>query len=60
MHGVWNDHPAQSRIHLICDFLASPVLLDLLARGERDLGSKYPEVRQHFIDMTHRVTATDQ
>jgi len=38
LHGVWNADPAQSRTHLICDFLPTPALLDLLARAERDLG----------------------
>jgi len=38
LHGVWNADPAQSRTHLICDFLTTPALLDLLARAERHLG----------------------
>ncbi|HET7064953.1 MAG TPA: aspartyl/asparaginyl beta-hydroxylase domain-containing protein [Rudaea sp.] len=38
-HGVWNADPERSRTHLICDFLTSPALLDLLARAERDLGT---------------------
>lgn len=49
VHGVWNDHAEQSRIHMICDFLGSPALFELLARGDRDLGRKIPEVREHFI-----------
>jgi hypothetical protein len=39
VHGVWNADPERSRTHLICDFLTSPALLDLLARAERDLGT---------------------
>jgi hypothetical protein len=39
VHGVWNADPQRSRTHLICDFLTSPALLDLLARAERDLGT---------------------
>ena len=39
VHGVWNADPERSRTHLICDFLTSPTLLDLLARAERDLGA---------------------
>ena len=39
VHGVWNADPERSRTHLICDFLTSPHLLDLLARAERDLGT---------------------
>jgi len=38
LHGVWNADAAQSRTHLICDFLSSPALLDLLAHAERNLG----------------------
>jgi len=37
MHGVWNAGE-QPRTHLICDFLGSDALFDLLARAERDLG----------------------
>jgi hypothetical protein len=38
MHGVWNAHESLSRTHLICDFLPTPALLELVARGERELG----------------------
>ena len=44
VHGVWNADPERSRTHLICDFLTSPHLLDLLARAERELGSLEPSV----------------
>ncbi|MBS7456657.1 aspartyl/asparaginyl beta-hydroxylase domain-containing protein [Coralloluteibacterium stylophorae] len=37
LHAVLNDWD-QPRTHLICDFLPDPALLDLLGRGERDLG----------------------
>jgi aspartyl/asparaginyl beta-hydroxylase len=37
-HGVWNADPDTSRLHMICDFLPTPALLDLLARADRDLG----------------------
>jgi aspartate beta-hydroxylase len=45
-HGVWNAHAAQARTHLICDFLGSPALLDLLSRAERDLGARNAQVDQ--------------
>jgi hypothetical protein len=35
LHAARNDHPSASRIHLICDFLPSAQLLELLARAER-------------------------
>lgn len=38
VHGVWNADAARARTHLICDYLSSPALLEMLARGERDLG----------------------
>lgn len=44
LHAVWNAHPSLSRTHLICDFLPSPALLDLLALGERNLGTHLPHV----------------
>lgn len=38
VHGVVNADETQGRIHLICDFLASPALDALLASAERGLG----------------------
>ncbi len=46
-HAVWNMHPSRSRTHLICDFLPSPALLDLLARAERHLGFQRADVEEH-------------
>jgi hypothetical protein len=48
-HGVWNADPQAARTHLICDFLPSPGLLDLLANAERDLGRIEPAVTEHLI-----------
>ncbi len=45
-HAVWNADPAQARTHMICDFLATPALLDLLRRGERSLGVARPDVER--------------
>lgn len=39
VHGVWNADAERSRTHLICDFLSTPALVDLLARAERELGA---------------------
>ncbi|MEO8444402.1 MAG: aspartyl/asparaginyl beta-hydroxylase domain-containing protein [Gammaproteobacteria bacterium] len=47
-HGVWNADSGRPRTHLICDFVTSPVLLDLLARAERSLGEHLPEVQRHL------------
>lgn len=47
-HAVWNAHAILPRTHLICDFLPTPTLLDLLARGERDLGRNIPAVTEHL------------
>ncbi|HWY24086.1 MAG TPA: aspartyl/asparaginyl beta-hydroxylase domain-containing protein [Nevskia sp.] len=37
-HGVWNAHAEAPRTHLICDFLPTPALLDLLRRGDAQRG----------------------
>lgn len=38
VHGVWNASTDLARVHLICDFIPSPALLDHMARGDRNLG----------------------
>lgn len=43
-HAVWNAHATQSRTHMICDFMPSPALLELMRRGDRGLGEHRPEV----------------
>jgi hypothetical protein len=53
-HAVWNAHGTLSRTHLICDFLPNTALRDLLARSERSLGSRQPQVERHFAS-TQRV-----
>lgn len=45
-HAVWNGHASRSRTHLICDFLPSPALLDLLMRAERHLGFERADVEE--------------
>jgi len=45
-HGVWNASPDRARTHLICDFIPSPALLDLMSRGDRHLGLSQSEVEQ--------------
>jgi hypothetical protein len=53
MHGVVNADAGASRLHMICDFLASQALIDLLGRSERDLGEQH-------IDINARLFAGDQ
>ncbi len=48
LHAVWNADPQRSRTHMICDFLPTPALLQLLAAGERDLGRRVESVERHF------------
>lgn len=48
VHAVWNADPLRPRTHLICDFLATPALLDLLMAGERDCGRVLATVLDHF------------
>jgi hypothetical protein len=51
-HGVWNRDAERSRTHMICDFLPSPELLALVAKGERGLGIPIGEAEA--IDSRHR------
>lgn len=47
-HAVWNADPERSRTHMICDFLPTPALLQLMAAGERELGRHVHVVEKHF------------
>ncbi len=47
-HAVWNADPNRSRTHMICDFLPTTGLLQLLAQGDRTLGRHIESVEQHF------------
>lgn len=38
-HAAHNRHPKEDRIHLICDYLPEAGLLELLSRGQTQLGS---------------------
>jgi len=58
-HAVWNAHPTCHRTHMICDFLATPPLLGLLACGERDLGRPMPDVDQRVRSPAARAYPTD-
>lgn len=42
-HGVMNEDPDLTRLHLISDFDPTPELLQMLAEGQKDLGQKDPE-----------------
>jgi hypothetical protein len=57
LHAVWNAHATLARTHLICDFVPTPELLDLLARGERGLGRPVPAVDAHFATMARMPAA---
>ncbi|WP_175497915.1 aspartyl/asparaginyl beta-hydroxylase domain-containing protein [Dokdonella immobilis] len=48
-HGVVNADASESRLHMICDFLASPELLDLLARADRSLGRPDAEIERQML-----------
>jgi hypothetical protein len=47
-HAVWNADPERSRTHMICDFLPTPALLQLMTAGERGLGRRVDAVEQFF------------
>ena len=57
VHAVWNAHSALSRTHLICDFLPDPELLEMLSRGERELGQPVREVDSHFAALAQQRSA---
>jgi hypothetical protein len=48
-HAVWNRNPMLSRTHLICDFLPSAELIDLIQRGDRDLDGILPEAGDGMV-----------
>jgi hypothetical protein len=56
-HAVWNADPERARTHMICDFLPTPGLLDLLSRADRDLGQRMPEVDAHLAALPKRPAA---
>jgi hypothetical protein len=56
-HAVWNADPAQSRTHLICDYLLTPQLERLLAASERDLGRPDPETAMRVRSETVKLAA---
>jgi len=51
LHAVWNAHATLARTHMICDFLPTPALLDLLARADRNLGRQVHEVDEHLAGL---------
>ena len=57
VHAVWNAHEELSRVHLICDFVPSSQLLELLRNGERSLGQTRPEVDAHVQTALPPATA---
>lgn len=56
-HAVWNEHATLARTHLICDFLPSPRLLELLAAADRTLGRDIPEVIAHLTALGPQTRA---
>ncbi|MEP7244709.1 MAG: aspartyl/asparaginyl beta-hydroxylase domain-containing protein [Gammaproteobacteria bacterium] len=56
-HAVWNAHATLSRTHMICDFLASPALVALLANGERALGRTMPDVERQVRSGGHTMVS---
>lgn len=48
-HGVVNADASASRLHMICDFLPSPELVELLARADRSLGQTNAEIERQLF-----------
>lgn len=59
VHAVWNQHAERSRTHLICDYLPSDGLLDLLAAADRTLGELAPDFEMRLLAHA-RSAASDQ
>lgn len=47
-HAVLNKHPSDARTHMICDFVPTPALLEMIAAGERGLGEREPDFEAAF------------
>lgn len=47
-HAVWNAHATAARTHMICDFPATPALLEHLAGAERELGRRDAAMEQRL------------
>jgi hypothetical protein len=56
-HAVWNEHETLSRVHLICDFVPSRQLLELLRDSDRNLGQVRPDVDAHVQSALPPVAA---
>ena len=48
-HGVINADTNRSRLHMICDFLGSPGLVEMLARADRALGRSNPAILSRLV-----------
>ena len=50
-HAVWNADPDAARLHMICDFLPTPALLELLAGADRSLGVTDAAVQERLFSV---------
>jgi hypothetical protein len=57
LHAVWNAHESLPRTHLICDYVATPRLLELLGAAEQGLGRSLSEVDAFFASLTPEAGA---
>lgn len=48
-HGVVNADANRSRLHMICDYLCSAELVDVLARADRNLGQAKSEIEARLF-----------
>jgi hypothetical protein len=51
MHGVLNENPSESRTHMICDFLPSPALLDLIGKADRNQGHDSAAIQARLTEI---------
>jgi len=57
VHAAWNEHATLSRTHLICDFAATPALIELHALGNHNLGQDVPRVIRYLDDLAAKARA---
>ncbi|HET9034412.1 MAG TPA: aspartyl/asparaginyl beta-hydroxylase domain-containing protein [Dokdonella sp.] len=54
-HGVINADASRARLHMICDFLSSAELVEILARADRGLGRPNPAIKARLIEAQHQA-----
>ena len=51
-HGVENAHKTEARIHIICDYLPTPELMELIEHSDKTLGEKSDKLYNKLLNKT--------